>query len=104
MSTTEPTPQNMRALRLANKIRKDRSELKRRIRAGEALIHDVILNPPREAAGMSLGALLSCQWRWAKTRTRRVLCDVGLDEAKRAGTLTDRQRRALVDAIELENS
>ena len=41
---------------------------------------------------MSLSELLCSQRRWGRARSRKLLASIGLNEAKRLGTLTDRQR------------
>jgi hypothetical protein len=49
---------------------------------------------------MSLSELLCSQRRWGRARSRKLLASAGLSEAKRLGTLTARQQRILVGALE----
>lgn len=97
MKTSEP--QRLRALERANEIRLERAALKRRIAAGEVSAAEIILHPPRAAESWSLGDLLMTQRRWGTTRCRRFLARNGIAETKPIGTLTDRQRHVLADAL-----
>jgi hypothetical protein len=92
--------QCMQALARANKVRLARAALKRDISAGSRNISEVIMESPWEAESMSLGELLCAQRRWGRARSRKLLSSTALSEGKQVGTLTQRQRRLLVAAIE----
>jgi len=94
------TSQCMEALARANKVRLARAALKREISAGHRSITDVIMDSPWEVESMSLGELLCSQRRWGRARSRKLLSSTSLSEGKRVGTLTERQRRILVAALE----
>jgi hypothetical protein len=94
------TPQCMEALARANKVRLARAALKREISAGRRNITEVIMDSPWEVESMSLGELLCAQRRWGRARSRKLLSSTALSEGKRVGTLTERQRRILVAALE----
>ena len=94
------TSQCMEALARANKVRLARAALKREISAGHRSITDVIMDSPWEVESMSLGELLCSQRRWGRARSRKLLSSTSLSEGKRVGTLTERQRRVLVAALE----
>jgi hypothetical protein len=94
------TSQCMQALARANQVRLARAALKRDISAGRRSITDVIIDSPWEADSMSLSELLCSQRRWGRARSRKLLSATALSEGKRVGTLTDRQRRILVAALE----
>ena len=94
------TPQCMEALARANKVRLARAALKREISAGHRSITEVIMDSPWEVDSMSLGELLCAQRRWGRARSRKLLSSTALNEGKQVGTLTDRQRRILVAALE----
>jgi hypothetical protein len=94
------TTQCMEALARANKVRLARAALKREISAGHRSITEVIMESPWEVESMSLGELLCAQRRWGRARSRKLLSSTSLSEGKRVGTLTERQRRILVAAIE----
>ena len=94
------TSQCMQALARANQVRLARASLKREITAGHRHVTEVILDSPWEAESMSLSELLCSQRRWGRARSRKLLSSVALSEGKRVGTLTERQRRILVTALE----
>jgi hypothetical protein len=94
------TSQCMEALARANEVRLARAALKRDIGAGRRAVTDVIINSPWEADSMSLSELLCSQRRWGRARSRKLLSSAALSEGKKIGSLTERQRRILVGALE----
>ena len=96
------TSQCMEALARANKVRLARAALKRDISAGRRSITEVIMESPWEAESMSLSELLCSQRRWGRARSRKLLSSTALSEGKRVGTMTQRQRRLLVGALEVK--
>jgi hypothetical protein len=94
------TSQCMEALARANEVRLARAALKRDISAGRRPITEVITESPWEAESMSLSELLCSQRRWGRARSRKLLSSTALSEGKRVGSLTERQRRLLVAALE----
>ena len=96
---TTPGPQHMRALQRANAVRLARAELKRRVADGETSVGQVILDSPWEAESMSVGDLLTSQRRWGHTRCRKFLQCIPMSENKTIGSMTDRQRAALAQAL-----
>jgi hypothetical protein len=94
------TSQCMQALARANEVRLARAALKRDIAASRRSVTEVVLESPWEAQSMSLSELLCSQSRWGRARSRKLLATAGLNEAKRLGTLTARQQRILVGALE----
>lgn len=94
------TSQCMQALARANEVRLARAALKRNVAAGRRGVTEVILDSPWEAQSMSLSELLCSQRRWGRARSRKLLASAGLSEGKRLGTLTARQQRILVGALE----
>ena len=95
-ATAVAAPQHLRALEHAKRVRLARANLKRRVGAGEVAVSEVVSRPPAEVDGMSLSELLMSQPRWGHTRSKRLLTSLGVTENKRIGTLTERQRAALV--------
>ena len=77
-----------------------RAALKRDIGAGRRSVTDVVTDSPWEAESMSLSELLCSQRRWGRARSRKLLASAALGEGKKIGTLTERQRRILVGALE----
>jgi hypothetical protein len=98
--TEGPSSQCMQALARANQVRLARAALKRDICAGRRNVTEVILESPWEADSMSLSELLCSQRRWGRARSRKLLASAALSEGKRLGTMTERQRRILVGALE----
>jgi len=92
-------PQHMQALARANRVRLARAELKRSIARGELEAADVIRDCPWETESMTLAELLTSQRRWGRTRARKFLLGVALNENKRLGTLTSRQRALLASEL-----
>jgi hypothetical protein len=99
-SNSRGSSQCMQALARANQVRLARAALKRDISAGRRSITEVIQDSPWEAESMSLGELLCAQRRWGRARSRKLLSSTALSEGKQVGTLTERQRRILVAALE----
>ena len=101
---SEPDSRNssqcMQALARANQVRLARAALKRDVSAGRRQVTEVVLESPWETDSMSLSELLCSQRRWGRARSRKLLSSIALSEGKRVGTLTDRQRRLLVGALE----
>ena len=101
-STAAPAaaPQHIRALELANRVRLARAALKREVQAGNTSAQDVVRTCPWEAETMSVSELLRAQDRWGRTRTRKFLVPLALNENRQIGRLTLRQREALAGALE----
>src|SRR5882672_11900383 len=92
-------PQHMQALARANRVRLARAELKRSIARGDVDAADVVRDCPWETESMTLTELLTSQRRWGRTRARKFLLGVAINENKRLGTLTPRQRALLTSAL-----
>jgi hypothetical protein len=99
-ATIAPTrPQYMRALERANEVRLARARLKRRVTLGEIGAAEVILHCPSEADSMAVADLLVSQRRWGESRCRKLLAELPMSEEKTVGSMTDRQRHALVGML-----
>ena len=92
-------PQHMRALARANEVRLARAQLKREVGAGKRGIIAVIRECPWEAESMSVSELLCSQRRWGRARSRKLINSLHINESKRLGTFTQRQRDLLADAL-----
>lgn len=99
IATTTPAPQHLRALGYANRVRFARAGLKRRIAAGEVSAARVVETCPWQAQSMPLSELLMSQPRWGRARSRRLLLSASLPENKQIGSLTERQRTVLIEAL-----
>ncbi len=89
----------MQALARANRVRLARAELKRSIARGDLEAAEVIRDCPWETESMTLAELLTSQRRWGRTRARKFLLGLTLNENKRLGTLTSRQRALLATEL-----
>lgn len=92
-------PQHMRALERANRVRLARAELKRAIARGDKDAAEVVRDCPWETESMTISELLTSQRRWGRTRARKFLIPLALNENKQLGTLTARQRRLLATEL-----
>ena len=92
-------PQHMRALAHANRVRLARAELKRQVAAGRAHASEIVRACPWEAETMSVGELLRAQRRWGRTRSRKFLSLLAMNENRQLGRLTERQRLALAAVL-----
>lgn len=101
-STAVPArlPQHMRALAHANQIRLARAALKREINAGEATAADVVRTCPSEVESMTVSELLRSQRRWGRTRVRKFLIPLAVNENRELGRLTVRQRDELARRLD----
>ena len=101
-STLAPAsiPQHLQALEHANRIRLARASLKRAVAAGQVDAAEIVKDPPTEVESMSVGELLRSQRRWGRTRARKFLFSLALNENRELGRLTERQRILLASELE----
>lgn len=95
MTVTPEPPQHMRALERANSVRLARAELKRAVARGDLDPAEVVRDCPWQTESMTISELLTSQRRWGRTRARKFLMPLSLNENKQLGTLTPRQRSIL---------
>lgn len=93
-------PQHMQALAHANRIRLARAALKRAIQAGQVRAADVVRTCPSEVETMAVSELLRSQRRWGRTRTRKFLTPLAVNENRELGKLTTRQRGELARRLD----
>ena len=95
-STVAPAPpQHMQALAHANRVRLARASLKRAILSNQIDVTEIVRDCPWEVETMTIGELLRSQRRWGRTRVRKFLSSLALNENRELGRLTDRQRNVL---------
>lgn len=101
-STLAPAamPQHMQALAHANRVRLARASLKRAVAAGQVGAAEIVRDCPWEAESMTVGELLRSQRRWGRTRARKFLFSVALNENRELGRLTERQRALLAQRLD----
>jgi hypothetical protein len=90
----------MRALAHANQVRLARAALKRSIKAGDAAAADVVRDCPSEVDTMTVSELLRSQRRWGRTRVRKFLIPLAVNENRELGRLTVRQRGELARRLD----
>jgi hypothetical protein len=98
------TPQHIQALERANLVRLARAELKRSIARGDLAASEVVRDCPWQTESMTIAELLTSQRRWGRTRARKFLLPLALNENKRLGTLTSRQRLLLASELEAKGA
>ena len=94
------TPQHMQALAHANRVRLARAALKRSVAGGDVDVAEVVRTCPWEVETMTVGELLRSQRRWGRTRARKFLFSLALNENREIGRLTQRQRSMLVTELQ----
>lgn len=101
-STLSPAapPQHMQALAHANEVRLARAALKRSVAAGQVDAAEIVRDCPWQVESMTVGELLRSQRRWGRTRARKFLFSLALNENRELGRLTARQRSLLAGALE----
>ena len=99
-ATAAESPQHMQALAHANRIRLARAALKRAIKSGQATAADVVRDCPSEVESMTVSELLRSQTRWGRTRVRKFLIPLAVNENRELGRLTVRQRGELARRLE----
>ena len=97
-------PQHMQALAHANRVRLARASMKRAILANQIDVTEVVRDCPWEVETMTVGELLRSQRRWGRTRVRKFLASLALNENRELGRLTERQRDVLGGALEAKAS
>jgi hypothetical protein len=85
----------MQALAHANRVRLARAALKRSIESGAVDVVAIVRECPWEVETMTVGELLRSQRRWGRTRVRKFLSSLALNENRELGRLTERQRNVL---------
>lgn len=105
-STLAPAamPQHMEALAHANRIRLARAALKRSVAAGDVEAAEIVSECPAEVDSMTVGELLRSQRRWGRTRVRKFLFPLDLNENRPLGRLTTRQRLVLARELAAKRS
>jgi hypothetical protein len=90
----------MRALAEANRVRLARAALKRAIESGDIDAAEVVRECPWEVETMTIGELLRSQRRWGRTRARKFLVALTMNENREIGRLTLRQRAMLATELD----
>lgn len=101
-TTMDPAamPQHLEALAHANRVRLARASLKRAVAAEQVEAAEIVRECPWEVESMTVGELLRSQRRWGRTRVRKFLVGLALNENRELSRLTHRQRSLLVAELE----
>lgn len=102
--TPADEPQHMLALAEANRVRLARAALKRAVGSGHVDTAEVVRDCPWEVETMTVGELLRSQRRWGRTRARKFLAPLALNENRELGRMTLRQRSLLAGELEAKLS
>jgi hypothetical protein len=90
----------MEALAHANRVRLARAALKRAVAGGDLDAATIVRDCPWEVHTMTVGELLRAQRRWGRTRARRFVASLNLNENRQLGRLTERQRGVVATQLE----
>ena len=103
MGSLTPTAASQRsqALKQANRVRSGRATLKRALGDGRRTAGEVISDPPAIARAMQVKQVLLSQRGWGPARCGRLLRSASVPERKELGSLTERQRRALLMTLDV---
>jgi hypothetical protein len=89
----------MDALQRANEIRTKRAQLKRELKAGQASIHDLLLEPPEFLETAKVFDLLLAVPKYGRVKVNKVLQLCRISPSKTIGGLSPRQRTELVSML-----
>jgi hypothetical protein len=93
----------MEALAHANRVRLARAALKRAVAAGDVDVAEIVRDCPWEVETMTVGELLRSQRRWGRTRARKFLFSLALNENRELGRFTERQRAVLATELDAKS-
>jgi hypothetical protein len=91
--------QRMEALQRANDIRSRRAQLKRDLKAGRALIHELLLDPPEYLDSAKVFDLLLAVPKYGRVKVNKILSTCRISPSKTIGGLSERQRTELVELM-----
>jgi hypothetical protein len=91
--------QRMGALEHANEIRTRRATLKREIKCGRVLAHDVLLEPESQVGTMKVIDLLLAMPKVGRVKAMKALNQCRISPSKTIGGMSVRQRTELVSML-----
>jgi regulator of protease activity HflC (stomatin/prohibitin superfamily) len=94
-----PDSRRLIALEKAQRVRRARAELKRRVAQGERDVTEILLELPAEARTMTVADLLGSQRSWGKVRSLKALRSAAVPEGKQLQCLTQRQIQSLLGIL-----
>jgi guanylate kinase len=91
--------QRLDALKIANTVRQQRAELKQSLRRGEMSIVELLVTPPEFLLTARLSQILLAAPGYGQVRVSRLLKRCRISPLKTIGTLSERQRHELTQAL-----
>ncbi|NLG84982.1 MAG: integration host factor [Firmicutes bacterium] len=87
-----------KALKKAQEIRSKRAQIRQELKQGKTTLREVLAKIDDDViAKMRVAYLLESLPRIGKIRTRKIMSDIGIDEARRVQGLGTRQKQALLE-------
>lgn len=101
MSIPKLSPEERsRALQKAQQIRSKRMEVRKQLKAGKLFLKDVLSEPENEVyAKMRVKYLLESLPQVGKITTKKIMEEIGIDEARRVQGLGSRQQAQLLERL-----
>lgn len=87
------------ALLRANKIRTKRADLKKALKAGQASIHLLLLEPPEYIETMKVFDLILATPKYGRVKVNKILQVARVSPSKTVGGLSERQRAELISML-----
>jgi len=91
--------QRLDALQRANKVRTQRAQLKKDLRAGRTSIHALLLDPPDYVETAKVVDMLLAVPKYGRVKAGKVLQTCRISPSKTIGGLSERQRTELVSLL-----
>jgi len=91
--------QRMDALQRANKIRTQRAQLKRDLKAGRHSIRQLLLAPPEYVETAKVFDMLLAVPKYGRVKVNKILAHCRISPSKTIGGLSERQRAELVSLL-----
>jgi hypothetical protein len=91
--------QRMDALARANRIRSERAQLKRDLKAGRLSIHTLLLNPPQYVETAKVFDMMLAVPKYGRVKVNKILAHCRIAPSKTIGGLSERQRSELVSLL-----
>jgi hypothetical protein len=91
--------QRMDALARANRIRTERAQLKRDLRAGRLSIHKLLLDPPEYIETAKVFDMLLAVPKYGRVKINKILAHCRIAPSKTIGGLSERQRSELISLL-----
>jgi len=88
------------ALEKAQKIRSQRMEVRKQLKAGKLALADILADPDNEVySKMRVKYLLESLPQVGKITAQKIMAEIGIDEARRVQGLGSRQKQQLLERL-----